>query len=100
MELIKGVAYDTWISVLGCMTYMNVWWLRSESFAKLNVLKKKKKKMFDNAIPRSTRSVTDWTIKIFHEWQATRGNKNCLEEQAGFKFDRNTGLRVSKLFGK
>ena len=47
------------------------------------------KKMFDNAIKRSTRSVTKWAIKIFHEWQATRGNKNCLEEQVGFKFDMN-----------
>ena len=28
-------------------------------------------------------------MKIFHEWQATRGNKNCLEEQVGFKFDMN-----------
>ena len=45
--------------------------------------------MFDNTIPRSTRSVTKWTIKIFHEWQATRGNRNCLEEQVGFKFDLN-----------
>ena len=34
-------------------------------------------------------SVTKWVIKIFHEWQATRGNKNCLEEQVGFKFDMN-----------
>ena len=25
-------------------------------------------KMFDNAIPRSTRSVTKWTIKILNEW--------------------------------
>ena len=47
------------------------------------------KKTFDNAIPRSTRTVTKWTIKIFHEWQATRGNKNCLEEQVGFKFEMN-----------
>ena len=46
------------------------------------------KKIFDNAIPRSTRSVTKWAIKIFHEWQATR-DKNCLEEQVGFKFDMN-----------
>ena len=43
------------------------------------VLKKKKK--FDNAIESSTRSVTKWAIKIFYEWQATRGNKHCLEEQ-------------------
>ena len=34
-------------------------------------------------------SVTKWAIEIFHEWQATRGNKNCLEEQVGFKFDMN-----------
>ena len=40
-------------------------------------------------IARSTRSVTKWTIKIFHEWQATRCNKNCLEEQVGFKFEMN-----------
>ena len=45
--------------------------------------------MFDNAIPKSTRSVTKWAIKIFHKWQATRGNKNCLGEQVGFKFDMN-----------
>ena len=25
-------------------------------------------KMFDNTIPRSTRSVTKWTIKILNEW--------------------------------
>ena len=67
---------------------MSVRWLRSESFAKIKVLKKKKK-MFDNAIARSTRSVTKWTIKIFYEWQATRGNKNCLEEQVDFKFEMN-----------
>ena len=46
------------------------------------------KKMFD-AIPRSTHSVTKWEIKIFHEWQATKGNKNFLEEQVSFKFDMN-----------
>ena len=34
-------------------------------------------------------SVTKWAIEIFHEWQATRGNKNCLEEQVGFKFNMN-----------
>ena len=47
------------------------------------------KKVFDNAISRSTRSVTKWTIEIFHEWQATNGKKNCLEEQVGFKLDMN-----------
>ena len=49
----------------------------------------KKLSHFDNVIPRSTRFVTKWTIKIFHELQATRGNKHCLEEQVGFKFDMN-----------
>ena len=47
------------------------------------------KKMFDNAILRSTRSVTKWIIKIFHKWHATRENKNCLEEQVDFKFNMN-----------
>ena len=51
--------------------------------------------MFDNAIPRSTRSVTKWTIKIFHEWQATRRNKNCLGEQVGFKFDMNKAQNLN-----
>ena len=73
------------------MTCMSVQWLRSDSFAKLKVLKKKKKCLItyqvQHAIPRSTRSGTKWAIKIFQEWQATRRNKNCLEEQVGFKLD-------------
>ena len=48
-----------------------------------------KKKKIQHPLPRSTPSATKWEIKIFHEWQATRRNKNCLEEQVGFKFDIN-----------
>ena len=46
-------------------------------------------KVFDNAISGSTRFVTKWVIEIFLEWQAARGNKNCLDGQVGFKFDMN-----------
>ena len=76
--------------ILRLMVVWHIWaydpWLRTESFAKLKVLKKKK---IQHPLPRSTPSATKWEIKIFHEWQATRRNKNCLEEQVGFKFDIN-----------
>ena len=39
--------------------------LRSESFAKLKLLKIEEKNMLDNAIPRSTPAVTKWVIQIF-----------------------------------
>ena len=41
--------------------------------------------MFDNAIPRSIRSVTKWAIEIFHEW----GIRIVLKNNLGFKFDLN-----------
>jgi len=33
------------------------------------------KKMLENAVPKSTRSVNKWAMKIFTEWQSTRVTK-------------------------
>ena len=39
--------------------------------------------ILENAVPRSTRSVNKWAIKISGEWQAGRTNKNTCEEESG-----------------
>ena len=39
--------------------------------------------ILENAIPRSTRSVNKWAMKIFGEWQAGRTNKKACEEESG-----------------
>jgi hypothetical protein len=33
------------------------------------------KQMLENAVPKSTRSVNKWAMKIVSEWQATRIKK-------------------------
>ena len=40
------------------------------------------KKLLENAVPRSTRSVNKWSMKIFSEWQAARLNKKASDEQS------------------
>ena len=38
------------------------------------------KQLLENAVPKSTRSVNKWAMKIFSEWQSTRVNKKASEE--------------------
>ena len=40
------------------------------------------KKLLENAVPQSTRSVNKWSMKIFSEWQAARLNKKASDEQS------------------
>ena len=42
-----------------------------------------KREILQNAVPRSTRSVNKWAMKIFGEWQAGRTNKKACEEESG-----------------
>ena len=39
--------------------------------------------ILENALPRSTRLVNKWAMKIFGEWQAGRTNKKACEEESG-----------------
>ena len=41
------------------------------------------REILENAVPRSTRSVNKWAMKIFGEWQAGRTNKKACEEESG-----------------
>ena len=43
----------------------------------------KAREILENAVPRSTRSVNKWAIKIFGEWQAGRTNKKACQEESG-----------------
>ena len=45
------------------------------------------KKLLENAVPKSTRYVNKWSMKIFSEWQATRLIKKASEEQRNFVVD-------------
>ena len=45
------------------------------------------KQMFENAVPKSTRTVNKWAIKIFSEWQGTRLNKKASNEQSNSGVD-------------
>ena len=38
------------------------------------------REILENAVPRSTRSVNKWAMKIFGEWLAGRTEKACEEE--------------------
>ena len=40
------------------------------------------KSAVENAVPRSTRSVNKWAMKIFREWQTGRTNKKACEEES------------------
>ena len=42
------------------------------------------RKFLEKSVPRSTRYVTKWSLKIFAEWQASRKNKDPSKEEAGF----------------
>ena len=39
--------------------------------------------ILEYAVPRSTRSVNKWAMKIFGEWQAGRTNKKACKEESG-----------------
>jgi hypothetical protein len=39
------------------------------------------KKLLENAVPKSTRGVNKWSMKIFSEWQGTRLSKKSSDEQ-------------------
>ena len=40
------------------------------------------REILKNAVPRSTRSVNKWAMKILGEWQAGRTNTNAYEEES------------------
>ena len=39
--------------------------------------------ILENAVPRLTRSVNKWAMKVLGEWQAGRTNKKAFEEESG-----------------
>ena len=39
--------------------------------------------ILENDVPRSTRSVNKWAMKIFGKWQAGRTNKKACEQESG-----------------
>ena len=43
--------------------------------------------LIENAIPKLTRAVTKWSVKIFVEWQNGRKNKNPAIEPCAFTTD-------------
>ena len=45
--------------------------------------------LIENAIPKSTRAVTNWSVKIFLEWQNGRKNKNPAIEPCAFTTDKS-----------
>ena len=46
--------------------------------------------LIENAIPKSTRAVTKWSVKIFLEWQNGKKNKNPAIEPCAFSTDKFT----------
>ena len=47
-----------------------------------------------NLIPKSTRAVTKWSVKIFLEWQNGRKNKNPAIEPCAFTTDKSKVQRL------
>ena len=43
--------------------------------------------LIENVIPKSTRAVTKWSVKIFLEWQNGRKNKNPAIESKVQRLD-------------
>ena len=50
--------------------------------------------LIKNAIPKSTRAVTKWSVKIFLEWQNGRKNKNLAIEPCTFTTDKSKVQRL------
>lgn len=48
---------------------------------------KEEKSLFEICVPKSTRNANKWSIKIFQDWQAQRGNKDPKLEQCSFSFE-------------
>ena len=42
----------------------------------------KEEEIMEIAVPKLTRSVNQWAMKIFGEWQAGRTNKKACEEES------------------
>ena len=45
------------------------------------------KNTLEECIPKSTRSSTKWSFKVFSEWQIGRANKDPSKEQRSFEID-------------
>ena len=50
--------------------------------------------LIENAIPKSTRAVTKWSVKIFLEWQNGGKNKNPAIEPCTFTSDKSKVQRL------
>jgi hypothetical protein len=46
----------------------------------------------ETAVPKSTRGVTEWSMKIFSEWQGKRLTKKASDEQ-GYSVDGSSEIR-------
>ena len=54
----------------------------------------KERNLIENSIPRSTRAVTKWSVKIFLEWQNGRENKNPAIEPCASTTDKSKVQRL------
>ena len=50
--------------------------------------------LIENAIPKSTRAVTKWSVKLLVEWQNGRENKNPAIEPCAFTTDKSKVQRL------
>ena len=50
--------------------------------------------LIENAIPKSTRAVTKWSVKLLVEWQNGRENKNPAIEPCAFTTDKSKEQRL------
>ena len=61
---------------------------RSRSFQKPKGAQEERN-LIQNAIPKSARAVTKWSVKIFVEWQNGRKNKYPAIEPCAFTTDKS-----------
>ena len=55
--------------------------------------------LIENAISKSTRALTKWSVKNFLEWQNSRKNKNPAIEPCAFTTDNSKVQRLDTLKG-
>jgi len=55
--------------------------------------------LIENAIPKSIRAVTKWSVKVFVEWQNGRENKNPAIVPCAFATDKSKVQRLDTDIG-
>ena len=64
-------------------------WLKhaSKAVVQASANWRRRKNTLEECIPKSTRSSTKWSFKVFFEWQIGRANKDPSKEQRSFEID-------------